>query len=161
MLSQTAEYALRVILYLASQKGNPVTTRQTAEVTRVPEGYLSKVLQSLSRAGLVRSQRGLHGGSVLTRAASEISVYDVIAAVDPIKRIVTCPLGIKSHGTNLCALHKRLDNAIGMVEEAFRNSSIAELLAEGGESVPLCDEHAPAAIERVALTVAGRRSVRR
>ena len=139
MFSQTSEYALRVVVYLASLGGAPATIAQIAAASRIPAGYLAKVLLSLSRAGMVKTQRGLHGGSVLARPAVQISVYDVIQAVDPIKRITSCPLGLKSHGVNLCPLHRRLDNAIESVEIAFRASSIAELVAEPTSSTPLVD----------------------
>lgn len=138
MFSQTSEYALRIIVYLADRDGEPATTRQIAQVTKVPEGYLSKVLQGLARAGLVRSQRGLHGGSVLQRPAAALSVYDVIDAVDPIRRIERCPLGLQSH-VKLCPLHKRMDHALELVEQALRSTTIAELLLEKGGSLPLCD----------------------
>ncbi|NUQ01687.1 MAG: Rrf2 family transcriptional regulator, partial [Armatimonadetes bacterium] len=92
MISQTAEYALRAIVCLAAQPEGRLTTPQIAGATRVPAGYLSKVLQLLGRAGLVRSQRGLGGGFVLARPAELISVLDVVNAVDPIQRITGCPL---------------------------------------------------------------------
>ncbi len=139
MFSQTAEYALRVIAYLASLDGHPATTRQLAVSTRIPEGYLAKVIRSLNRAGLVISQRGLHGGSILARPPQDISVFDVVNAVAPIQRIRTCPLGIRSHGTALCPLHRKLDDAIALVERTFRTSTIAELLNEPSRSKPLCD----------------------
>jgi Rrf2 family nitric oxide-sensitive transcriptional repressor len=95
VISQTAEYALRAVVFLASDPGAPRTTRQIAQVTRVPQSYLSKVLQGLGRAGIIASQRGLHGGSLLVRPASELTVFEVINAVEPIQRIRTCPLGLK------------------------------------------------------------------
>jgi Rrf2 family transcriptional regulator, nitric oxide-sensitive transcriptional repressor len=137
MFSQTTEYALRVVVYLASIDGMAATTSQIAAATRAPVGYLAKVLLSLSKAGLLRTQRGLHGGSVLNRPAGQITVYDVIQAVDPIQRITSCPLGLTSHGVNLCPLHRRLDEAIASVEQAFRASTIAELVAEPAASRPL------------------------
>jgi len=136
MLYQTTEYALRVTVYLASLGGNPATIAQIAAATQTPEGYLAKVLRNLALAKLVRSQRGLHGGSVLARPADAITVLDVVQAVDPIQRIKQCPLGIKSHGVNLCPLHRRLDEAIAMVEKAFARSSIAELVAEQAGAEP-------------------------
>jgi Rrf2 family nitric oxide-sensitive transcriptional repressor len=139
MFSQTSEYALRLIVYLASLGGKPATIPQIAHATRAPEGYLAKVLRSLALAELVRSQRGPQGGSVLARPAKQITVYDVIQAVDPIHRITTCPLGIKGHGINLCPLHRRLDQAIAMVEDAFKNSTIAELVTSPAGTQPLCD----------------------
>ncbi|MGH7140821.1 MAG: RrF2 family transcriptional regulator, partial [Pirellulales bacterium] len=93
MISQTAEYALRAIVYLADQSETPQTTQQIAEVTRVPAGYLAKVMQGLSRAGLVRAQRGLHGGFTLAVSAKKLTVLDVVRAVDPLRRIEHCPLG--------------------------------------------------------------------
>src|SRR5688572_19877331 len=102
MVSQTAEYALRAVVCLGSQADTPMTTQQIADATRVPAGYLSKVLQALGRAGLVHSQRGLHGGFTLGRPMDQLSVLDVINAVDPLKRIERCPLGLATHGTNLC-----------------------------------------------------------
>lgn len=137
MFSQTSEYALRVVVYLASLGDRPATIAQIAAATRVPASYLAKVLLNLSKGGVVRTQRGLHGGSVLARSADETTIYDVIQAVDPIKRITTCPLGLKSHGVNLCPVHKRLDQAIESVENAFRNSTIGELVAEPSSSKPL------------------------
>ena len=141
MFSQTAEYALRAVVYLASQGGAAQTTQQIAEATRVPAGYLAKVMQGLSRAGLVYSQRGLHGGFTLSRPADALTVLDVVRAVDPLRRIRSCPLGIKGH-VNLCPLHRRLDNAMALVEKALQDSTIAELLAEPnpkkGIPVPLC-----------------------
>src|SRR6185312_12271399 len=118
MISQTAEYALRAIVYLAGQ-GEPQTTQQIATTTRVPAGYLSKVLQSLARSGLVHSQRGLHGGFTLTKSPKQLTVWEVIDAVDPIQRIKSCPLGLRSHGVNLCPMHKRLDDALAQMEKAF------------------------------------------
>ena len=143
MLSQTTEYALRLVVQLASQPDAPVTIPALARSTRIPEGYLAKVLRQLSRAGLVRSQRGPSGGSVLGRAPAEISVLDVVQAVDPLQRIKVCPLGLKTHGANLCPLHRRLDQAIASVESAFRRSSLAEIVGDQQGSRPLCEDPRP------------------
>jgi len=153
MFSQTLEYALRVVAFLATRDA-PATTRQIAAATKVPESYLAKLLQGLSRGGLVSSQRGLHGGSVLARPPAEITLYDVALAMDPkadpIPRIKTCPLGLKSHGTQLCPVHKRLDEAAEMVEKVFRDSTIADLLAEPSASKPLCESEPGTAAEPAA-----------
>jgi len=139
MISQTTEYALRAMVHLADQADVPLTTPQIADTTKVPVGYLAKVLGSLAKAGLVRSQRGLHGGFMIALPAEKVTVLDVINAVDPIQRITTCPLGLKAHGKKLCPLHKRLDNAMAQVETAFANSTLADLLADPSPSKPLCD----------------------
>src|SRR5262249_14772803 len=143
MLSQTTEYALRLGVHLASKDGTPATIAELTEATRIPSGYLAKVLRQLARAGLVRSQRGPRGGSVLARPADEVSVLDVVQADGPLKRITVCPVGLRTHGVNLCPLHRRLDAAIASVERVFAESSLAELLTDRGAVRPLCEASMP------------------
>ena len=138
MLSQTSEYALRAAVCLAANPQEPKKTKDIALVTKVSSGYLSKVLQTLARAGLVESQRGLHGGFRLARDPSEVTVFEVVNAVDPMARIHTCPLGLKAHGNALCALHRKLDDAYRDLAEAFRSSTLADLLSDENPSKPLC-----------------------
>jgi Rrf2 family protein len=137
VISQTTEYALRAVVWLASHEDRPLTAQQIADATRVPAGYLAKVLQGLSRAGLLRSQRGLGGGFTLARSPGELSVWEVVQAVDPIRRITECPLDLEMH-EKLCALHHELDQAIAKVEKQFSKTSIASLIEDKAESAPLC-----------------------
>jgi Rrf2 family transcriptional regulator, nitric oxide-sensitive transcriptional repressor len=137
MLSQTVEYALRAVVFLADQTESR-TTHEVAAATKVPPAYLAKVLQALSRAGLVRSQRGLHGGCALGVSAEELTLWDVVEAVEPIRRIRTCPLGLDSHRARLCPLHKKLDEALGQIEHVFKGTAIADVLREPTTSKPLC-----------------------
>lgn len=139
MFSQTVEYALRTMTQLAAAAPAACTTEQVALATRVPRAYLSKVVQGLCQAGLLKSQRGIGGGISLARVPSEITILEVVNAVEPIERIRTCPLNIENHGVHLCPLHRRMDNAMASVELAFRNSTLAEILAEPTTSRPLCE----------------------
>src|SRR3569623_2015332 len=107
IISQTAEYALRAAVLLARAEGGAMTTPQLAATTKIPAHYLAKILQDMRRAGLVASQRGLRGGFMLARPAADITALEVINALDPIERIHTCPLKLKSHGTQLCPLHRK------------------------------------------------------
>jgi Rrf2 family nitric oxide-sensitive transcriptional repressor len=139
VFSQTVEYALRAVVHLADQFPSPRTTDQIAAATRVPRPYLSKVLQGLCQAKVVQSRRGIGGGMTLTKSPSELTILEVVNAVEPIGRIRECPLGLAVHGVRLCPLHKRLDKALASVEDAFRQTTLAEILAEPTESYPLCD----------------------
>ena len=130
MFSLTVEYAMRAVLALAAGDGSPMTTRNIAETMHVPQSYLSKVLQSLVRARLVYSARGLNGGFVLARKPEELSMLDIMNAVNPLERIESCPLDRESHSTQLCPLHSRLDAAMAHVEEAFAGTTLAEILSE-------------------------------
>lgn len=139
MFSQTVEYALRAVVYLAAEAPAAKTTPEIAAATRVPREYLTKVLQGLARAGVVRTRRGVGGGVSLAKPPAELTILDVVNVVEPVGRITTCPLGLAAHGVRLCPLHKRLDDALATVEAAFRNTTLAEVLAEPTGSKPLCD----------------------
>jgi Rrf2 family nitric oxide-sensitive transcriptional repressor len=138
MISQTAEYALRAVVHLASAD-KALTTERIAEGTSVPAGYLAKIMQALARAGHIKSQRGLHGGFTLLSDPKVLSVYDIIQIFDPIVRLDGCPLGISEHGTNLCPLHRALDNQLASMERTFKGMTIRGLLNDRkNPSVPLC-----------------------
>lgn len=140
MFSQTAEYALRAIVTLAQDPTTPWTAQAIAAKTLVPQDYLMKVLQPLAKAGLVTAQRGRNGGFSLARPSRQINVLDVITAVEPLQRIKHCPLGIKSHGANLCPLHRKLDDALLSVERAFSSTTIAEIVEHPSPIRPLCGQ---------------------
>jgi Rrf2 family nitric oxide-sensitive transcriptional repressor len=138
MFSTTTEYALRAMVFLAMRHGSPQPGQQIAAGTKVPIDYLLKVLNSLGRAGLVHAQRGKHGGFSLVGEPADLSIFDIVQAVDPMKRITTCPLGLKSHGVRLCSLHRKLDDAMRHVEEAFTSTTLADLIEEASPIRPLC-----------------------
>lgn len=140
MFSQTQEYALRAVVWLAQRNDNaPVGHLLIADETAVPASYLSKVLQALVKAEILSSQRGVGGGFTLVRVPSELSVLEVVNAVDPVRRITTCPLGLKTHRRALCPMHARMDHALGLVEDALGKSKISELLSEPGRPKPLVE----------------------
>jgi Rrf2 family protein len=139
VLSQTVEYALRAVVQLASIAPEASTTAELAAVTRVPAAYLAKVLQALVKAGIVESHRGASGGVSLAHSPNRLTILDIVNAADPIQRIRTCPLDLKTHGAKLCPLHRRLDSALAQVEQAFRNTTLAEILDDSSTIKPLCD----------------------
>ncbi|MFO0935796.1 MAG: Rrf2 family transcriptional regulator [Gemmataceae bacterium] len=143
MLSQTVEYSLRAVVYLTGIAPASASTNTIAKATKVPPAYLAKVIRALVKSGILASRRGIGGGVVLHRKPDELTILEVVNAVEPIQRIRTCPLQLSSHGTNLCPLHKRVDTAIATVEAAFARTTLAELMAEPTTSIPLCDISGP------------------
>ncbi len=136
-ISQTAEYALRAVVCLASRPERHLTTREIAEITQVPADYLSKVLQTLVRGKIVRSRRGLGGGFTLCCKPERLTILDVVAAVDPIQRIRECPLHLDEHRDALCPLHRRLDQAMAAIEDSLQKTTLAEIMSDPGDQVPL------------------------
>ncbi len=139
MLSQTVEYALRAMVHLADKSPAPQTTEQIVKITKVPQAYLPKVMLGLNRAGLVKSQRGPRGGFALIKDPNELSILDIVNAVDPINRITLCPLNIQSHSSGLCPLHKKLDDTLQLVEESFKTTTLASLMESQTGRRPLCE----------------------
>lgn len=138
MLSKTAEYALRAVVFLAGSPNRASAADQLSAKTKVPRRYLNRVLQDLVAAGLVHSRSGPGGGYELAQKASQITLLDVVNAVGSIERITACPLGLKSH-TDLCPLHRELDKAYAATEAAFRRVTIRKLLDSTSPIVPLCE----------------------
>lgn len=135
MLSRTSEYALRAAIYLAKAGGENTTSQNIAAATAVPDGYMSKVLNTLARAGLVTSQRGPSGGFSLAVPAEELTMLRVVEAVEPLPRINSCPLELQEHAAGLCPLHAVLAELVNGVESRLKRTTIADLLRE--QFVPL------------------------
>lgn len=146
MLSQTAEYALRAMVTLAHDEETPLTAQEIANLARIPLDYLSKVLNLLARAGLVKAQRGRCGGFHIAKPADRMTVLEIVNAVDPLRRIRSCPLGLSAHGSRLCPLHRKLDEAVRSVEEAFAATTIASLVGEPATEQTFCGDHGHAAL---------------
>jgi Rrf2 family protein len=147
-LSGGVEWALHCCVVLAGMQ-RPVPAARLAEFHDVSASYLAKQLQGLSRAGLVRSVQGQSGGYLLTRAPSEITVLDVVEAVDGDGRTFVCtevrqrgPLAAEPAAcTAPCPIARVMWNADRAWREALREVSIADVAADvtrasGAEALP-------------------------
>lgn len=90
------------------------------------------------KSNVLVSRRGVGGGLSLAQSPKDLMILDVVNAVEPIVRIHTCPLGITTHGTRLCPLHRRLDAALASVEHVFAQTTLADVLSDAWRSAPLC-----------------------
>jgi Rrf2 family protein len=82
MLTRKAKYALRALVVLARNPGQPAPAHRIAREARVPEKFLETILVELRVAGFIESRRGLQGGHVLARSATAIRVGDLIRCID-------------------------------------------------------------------------------
>ncbi|NUM53833.1 MAG: Rrf2 family transcriptional regulator [Candidatus Hydrogenedentes bacterium] len=107
LYSKGCEYALRALTYAASQsEDGRFRAKDVCEKTDIPESFTRKVLQALVQGGFLRAVRGPHGGYVLTRPASEITLLDVIEAVEGDTTFDHCVLGFPACGSkHPCPLH--------------------------------------------------------
>ena len=83
-LSSKTEYALLALMELAKhfKDGEPIQTRQIAEQQKIPDRYLEQLMAILRQHGLVKSQRGAKGGYILGRAPWQITVLEVVLAIE-------------------------------------------------------------------------------
>ena len=82
-VSAKSDYALRALIEMASRDDSrPVSAEELGRLQEIPHGFLQAILADLRRAGVVMSQRGQSGGWRLARSADEVTVADVIRAVD-------------------------------------------------------------------------------
>lgn len=134
MLSTTAEYALRIMIALTQSGKDSLTSEAIATAAQIPPDYAVKVLQALARAELVRAQRGRGGGFALTCDPSRTTMLDVVTAIDPLKRIRTCPLERESHRGALCPLHQCVDDVLALLESNLRSMTLQGMVDTAGGS---------------------------
>lgn len=89
-LSRLCDYAVAMLTHLALRGGGPESATEIAAATGVPPATASKILKLLARGGVLVSQRGVQGGYALARPAEEISVAEIVEAVDGPIALTTC-----------------------------------------------------------------------
>jgi Rrf2 family protein len=108
LLSTTTNYAIRSVAYLVSVKKNgPADSTKIAEATKVPRRFLLKILHVLKRREYLTSSRGIGGGFRLAKAPNEITLYEIAAVFEDLKRFSVCPFGADGClDSELCPLHE-------------------------------------------------------
>ncbi|WKZ33039.1 MAG: Rrf2 family transcriptional regulator [Thermodesulfobacteriota bacterium] len=132
-LTRNGEYAVRAVLYLASQPpGKPALITEISESQEVPKSYLSKIMQHLVRAGLVRSRRGINGGFTLARPAESITLKETIEAVEgPIHLNICLIKKGECHRDDFCPVHPVWQEAQRRLSEVLDGKSMADLARDG------------------------------
>ena len=139
LLSEACDYGLRAVIWLAQRPPEPYKVKEIAEGTRAAPGYLIKVLQELTKAGILTARRGSQGGFTLQSDPAVLTALDVINAIDPLERIETCPLQLESHSRELCLMHRCVDEAMVTIEASFRQTTIQDVVSGVPASTTFCD----------------------
>lgn len=138
-LTKKADYGLMALKYLAEHVGEPsLSAKDIAEAYHIPPQLLAKILQKLTREGLLRSHAGMNGGYSLSRDAKDISAFEVIRAIDGPLFITSCTTGTSVCDlTASCTIKEPLARVNESIVELLRNTRISDLLdAPGGEQAP-------------------------
>lgn len=133
MLSVTAQYALRAFVYLAAQdRTQPVLAKEIARQTRVPLQYLSRILNSAVRAGLLESSRGVGGGFRLTRPPNKIRLLDVLSPYDDVLDRSRCPFGQpRCNDDHPCGFHDHWKPIAVAYRQMLENTTLDAIGLEG------------------------------
>jgi Rrf2 family protein len=133
ILSQTAVYALKAVLYLAEAEGEELArVEDIAKALNVPRNYLSKILHTLARAGLLSSTRGPRGGFRLGVDASKLTLQRVIDPFDEVVGRSGCLLGRpRCSDANPCAAHARWKDLSASVKTFFSETTVEDLSKHG------------------------------
>ena len=129
VLSHTAEYALRAMLYLAQRSPEPVRLPEIAAEIRAPSRYLAKILSQLARAGVLNSTRGPAGGFQLAAGHQDASLFSIIAVFEqPTHRRCLLGHGVCGHNPG-CTVHEKWAPIAQSTADFFARTTIGELVS--------------------------------
>ena len=128
-LSQTTGYAVRALQCLQEPGGHPVLVEEIAEYTGIPRSYLSKLIHKLAKKGLVVARRGHHGGVVLGRPSTEITLEDLSDAIDGVAWRNRCLMGLLGcTDAEPCVLHEFWQETLKQILVRLRSVTLADLV---------------------------------
>jgi len=132
MLNQSADYALRAVLFVAQRPGRKACpAKAIAKATGIPLNYLGKVLHTLVQAGVLTSVRGPQGGFRLATDPAEVTLVDVAGPFQRLPERRMCLLGDRPcDAANPCVSHQHWQNISDQVTSFFRNTTIAAMLTD-------------------------------
>ncbi len=130
IITRATEYSIRAVLHLAARYPTPVVTKQEiCEAEDVTPAFLTKILQPLIRNGLVRSKRGVAGGFALARSPDQVTLLDVLRAVEEPLTLNVCLLSADACArTGGCPVHGLWSEAVEKLEEVFGRHTLGELV---------------------------------
>ena len=141
MFSTRAEYGVRVMVDLARRGGaEPVPLAEIADGEGLPLAYLEHLVARLRRAGLIESRRGAHGGYLLARPAEQITMAEVVEALEgriaPIECISRAPDGTvrcsrESDPDHVCTTKLLWTRVRGAIVNTLQETTLAELIPAG------------------------------
>lgn len=128
-LTREGDYGIRSVLYLARQPYKKISfVTEISEDYKIPRSFLAKILQKLVKGKIVRSYRGVKGGFSLARQARDISVLDVLEAIEGKMALNLCIMDRKSCEFNRnCPVHGVWMTAQGKVVEVLKKANFDDL----------------------------------
>jgi Rrf2 family protein len=133
MFSKTCEYAIRAMIFIAqkSEHGVKIGIKGISKGINAPEHFIAKILQDLSRKGLVQSAKGPNGGFFLEKELKTTTLADIVKALDGDKLFTGCALGLRSCSEKKpCPLHDEFKVIRKQMHNMLQSSTVAEFNRE-------------------------------
>ena len=128
-LTKKADYGLMALKFLAERADTPsLSAKDIAEAYGIPPQLLAKILQRLTRVGLLRSQAGTNGGYALSRAPEDITAFEVIGAIDGPLFITSCATGARGCDLlNSCTIKEPLRKVNESISDVLKSIRVSDL----------------------------------
>jgi Rrf2 family protein len=132
-LSKKTEYALMAVKFIAKKtNGNSATAKEISEGYNIPYDLLSKVLQQLTKKKVIKSFQGIKGGYSLSKGPDNLTLIDIIRAVEPNYQITECMQKGRSEKDctllDCCMIRDPLAKVQKEIEKLFRSVTIYQIL---------------------------------
>jgi Rrf2 family protein len=130
LFSKACQYAIRAMTYLAKQEFNRICSiQEISRETAVPAPFLSKIVSTLSRSRLIEARRGPRGGAMLSRPPDQITVGDILEAIDGPLDMQRCVLGLpECTDQNPCPLHIEWKNLEAHMRRELHTLTLIDLV---------------------------------
>jgi Rrf2 family protein len=130
-LSNTAQYAIRILAYMAVKPGEVFSAGDIVKELKISDKYLKRLMTTLSKARIVRSIQGRNGGFVFQKLPENISLSEIINAVENIEKYQGCILGFSEcSDENPCALHERWSKIKRDTNDLFFSVTLAQFVEQ-------------------------------
>ena len=132
IFSRQCEYALQAVLYIALKpQGEMSSIKEMTKKLDIPYHFLAKILQDLSRKGLLRSLKGPTGGFALGMPAKDMTLFHIVEAIDGVALTSQCVMGFpECSGKNPCAVHEQWAGLRDGIYKMLVNKHIMEMAKE-------------------------------
>lgn len=129
-LSKKIEYAILALQFISNKNDKLATAKEISDSLEIPFEFLSKSLQTLMKKGILESQQGVRGGYLLARNADEITIQEVIFALEDKNGIVGCThIGEEDNceRIEICTLKNPMTHLQNKINSIFKQTTIAQL----------------------------------
>ena len=131
MFSKGCEYGIRALTVIAEagKENRKIGIKEICKSSKTPESFTAKILQNLVKRGIVSSQKGPAGGFYLSKKLENITLYDIVEAIDGKGIFSKCGLGLSECNANRpCPLHSQFEVVRNQLNQMCHNNTLKDLV---------------------------------